>query len=115
MSLSSLQVVDIIEVMENFMERKRPSENIRSKVDIKYEIDDQSVVIYEVRQRFDKADETLEHGVAKATFVKSSNDWKVFWLRSDLKWHSYQPQPRVKSLKEFIGLLQQDSHGCFWG
>jgi hypothetical protein len=115
MSLSSLQVVDIIEVMENFMEKKRLPETSRPKVDIKYEIDDQSVVIYELRRPSDKPGEMSEHGVAKATFVKSSNEWKVFCLESDLKWHAYQPHPRVKSLNEFVGLVQQDSHGCFWG
>ncbi|MFC6877508.1 DUF3024 domain-containing protein [Flavobacterium myungsuense] len=32
-----------------------------------------------------------------------------------MKWHSYKPHPKVKNLKEFIKVIQEDKHGCFWG
>ncbi|MGH8716972.1 MAG: DUF3024 domain-containing protein [Burkholderiales bacterium] len=31
------------------------------------------------------------HPVAKATYVKAQDVWKVFWQRADLKWHRYDP------------------------
>ncbi len=115
MAVNSLHVVDIIEVMENFLEKVRPPEDIRSKLDITYKIEKQSVVIYEVRQRWDDPKITMEHAVAKATYVKSSNSWKIFWLRSNLKWFTYLPLSSVKTLKEFAEEVDKDPNGCFWG
>jgi Protein of unknown function (DUF3024) len=115
MALNNLQVLDIIEVMETFLERQRPPENIRPKLDIAYKIDGHSVVVNEVRPRWDKPSEFFEHGVAKATFVKAKNEWKLFWLRADLKWHAYKPNPTVKTLKAFVDLIEADVYGCFWG
>lgn len=39
MAVTNLQVLDIIEVMEAFLERKRPPAHIRSKLDIGYKIE----------------------------------------------------------------------------
>lgn len=53
--------------------------------------------------------------IAKATFVKSQKHWKVFWMKSDLKWHVYDPKPTVKTIQGFVDLVEQDKHYCFWG
>ena len=53
--------------------------------------------------------------IAKATFVKTKQHWNVFWKRADLKWHTYEPKPKVKTVKEFVDLVDEDSHHCFWG
>lgn len=47
MPADNFQVLDIIEVMEAFLERKRPPEHIRPKLDIGYKIGGQS--IHEIR------------------------------------------------------------------
>ncbi|MDZ4795798.1 MAG: hypothetical protein SGI83_16075 [Bacteroidota bacterium] len=39
MSLDLLNIVDIIEVMENYVAKIRPPENIREKLDITYKIE----------------------------------------------------------------------------
>jgi hypothetical protein len=54
MSISLLQTVDIIEVMENFIESKRPPEELRDKVDLSFKIEGQSVIVYEIRALFPK-------------------------------------------------------------
>jgi hypothetical protein len=53
--------------------------------------------------------------VAKTTYVKSSNNWKVYWLRANGNWYSYEPKPTVKSFTDFITLVEEDKHHCFWG
>jgi len=53
--------------------------------------------------------------VAKATYVRSRGVWRVFWQRRDLKWHSYEPKPEVKSVDEFALLVSEDTHACFFG
>ncbi|WP_293636258.1 DUF3024 domain-containing protein [Polaromonas sp.] len=52
--------------------------------------------------------------MAKATFVRTKGIWKVFWMRSDLKWHSYEPKAKVNTLKEFLGAVDRDEHSCFF-
>ncbi len=115
MPIDVLQSLEIIEVLENFIEKIRPPENIRHQVDICHKTDNQSVIIYELRPVWNKPDEMQESDIAKATFVKSSNHWKVFWKRADLKWHPYPPEPTVKTINEFVQIVAEDKHACFWG
>ena len=115
MAIEIFQTLDIIEVMENFIERKRPPENMRHQLDLSYKIEDQSVIVFEIRPQFRSPDKKIEVNIGKATFVKSKNIWKIFWMRADMKWHSYDPQPTVKNLKEFLIILEEDRFGCFWG
>ena len=115
MPISSIQTLEVIEVMENFLSRKRPPEEIRSKLDIGYKIEDQSIIVFTVRPAFGNPNKYHESAVAKTTFVKAKHIWKVFWLRADLKWYAYDPKPTVKNVSEFIKLVEEDVHHCFWG
>ena len=115
MTIDTLQTLEIIEVMENFIFNIRPPEHIRNQLDIGYKIEDQSIFIFEIRPQWNKPEIILEHSFAKTTFVKSKNCWKVFWKRADLKWHSYTPKPTVKNLLVFTELVREDKHHCFFG
>lgn len=115
MAVNTLQMVDIIEVMENFLDKARPPEHIRPQMDVSYNIEGQSVIIYEVRPRWDRPEQKAEHAVAKATYVKTTDCWKVYWMRGNLKWNPYGPKSTVQTLREFTEVVNKDSHGCFWG
>jgi hypothetical protein len=115
MSLDVMNQIEIIEAMENFMEIRRPPENIRNEVDLNYKIENQSIIIVEIRPNWNNTEEKVELPIAKATFVKTTNSWKVFWQRADLKWHTYSPNPEVDDIKDFIALVHEDANHCFWG
>jgi hypothetical protein len=115
MSFDLLNTLDVIEVMENFIFRIRPEEEIRDKIDVAYKIEDQSIIIYEIFPLYLESDKKTESPIAKTTYVKAKDHWKVFWLRGNLKWYSYDPKPTVKTLKEFTELVEEDPVGCFWG
>ncbi|MBS1556514.1 MAG: DUF3024 domain-containing protein [Bacteroidetes bacterium] len=115
MPVDSLQTLAIIEVMENFLAEKRPPENIRTELDIGYKIEGQSVFIFEIRPQWDNKSVIQEHAIAKATYVKSKGNWKVFWMRANLRWYPFDPKPTVKKLADFVRLVDQDEYGCFWG
>jgi hypothetical protein len=115
MTMDILQTVHIIEVLERFLEERRPPEEIREKVDLGYRIQGQSVFIYEIRPSWSDPKKIMEIDIAKATFVLSKNHWKIFWKRADLKWHSYSPVPTAKSIADFVDVVTQDNYGCFWG
>jgi hypothetical protein len=68
-----------------------------------------------LRPSYMEADKILEYEIAKTTYIKSKDHWKIFWMRADLKWHSYEPHPIVKDIKEFVAVVSKDEYGCFWG
>ena len=46
---------------------------------------------------------------------KRKTSWKTYWMRADLKWHSYPPAPHVLNIDEFLALVAEDKHACFFG
>jgi len=98
-----------------YVEARRPPEHIRDKVDLSFRIEDQSVVIFEIRPFWRNPEKIIESMVAKASFVRTENIWKIYWQRADMKWHSYGPEPEVDTIDEFLEVVEEDSHGCFFG
>jgi hypothetical protein len=115
MALAILKTVEIIEVMENYLERIRPPHHIRHKLDIGYKIDNQSIILLEVRPGFQNPEINTESPYAKATYIKSSNQWKIYWMRANSKWELYDMCPIVSELKDFIELVEEDKYHCFKG
>lgn len=115
MALSELEAARAKKVMDDFLARRRPPPDIRPKLDLGYRITGQSVEIYEVRPAWKDPNEKMEGAVAKATFVRTQNVWRVYWQRADLKWHAYDPVPEVSALPEFLAVVEEDAYACFWG
>ncbi len=115
MALEFENEIEIIEVMEGFLIKSRPPEHIREEIDINYKIENQSIIVFEIRPKWNNKSEKIEVNVAKATFVKKDNIWKIFWFMSDQAWHNYKPKPSVKFLKEFVKVIEEDKNNCFWG
>ncbi len=115
MAFSEKEIQDIERVMDGFIAERRPPEQVRAQVDLCYRISNQSVEIFELRANLSNPSEKYEESIAKATFVKTKNVWKVYWQRQDLKWHSYAPFPETPSLKEFTQVVAEDNHFCFFG
>jgi hypothetical protein len=102
-------------ILNKFIERRRPPAEIRDQVDLGYRIANYSIEIFEVRPSFSNKNVKTEIPVAKATYVSSGNTWKIYWKRADLKWHSYEPHPHAKSLEEWLTVVDEDEYSCFWG
>jgi Protein of unknown function (DUF3024) len=98
-----------------WIERRRPPPHLRDEIDLTFRMEHQSVEIFEVRANWRDKSKRVEHSVAKATYNRSKRNWRVFWKRADLKWHSYEPNPEVKTIENFIALVEKDIHGCFFG
>ena len=101
--------------MDEYLKATRPPIHIRDKLDIGYRIENQSVEIFEIRPAFNKPGEIIELPVAKTTHVKRSGIWKIYWMRADLKWHKYKPNPEVDDLEGFLSVIEDDRYGCFYG
>lgn len=115
MAISEFEIKRCEKHVGEYIAKHRPPVHIRNEVDLCFRIEDQSIVIFEIRSLFNKVDEKIESMVAKTTYIKKTKTWKIFWHKSDMKWHAYQPQPEVKTLEEFITILEKDEHCCFYG
>lgn len=115
MAFTELELKRCEKPLTAFMARRRPPVHVRDKLDIGYRISGHRVEIFEVRPDWKHPTAKYETPVAKATFVRTKNLWKVYWKRQDLKWHGYTPMPEVKTLEGFLNVADRDEHVCFFG
>jgi hypothetical protein len=102
-------------LISKFIEKHRPEPHLRDKVDLGFRFDGKSVELFEIRPIWNNPAEKIEEPIAKATYVKTQNAWKVFWQRADLKWHRYDPDPIVDTLEQFLDVVEKDEYACFFG
>jgi len=111
------KVIDRVRVakeVHSFLDRRRPSPEIRPKLDFGFRFHGRCLELLEIRPRFQKPDEKGQHAFAKAIYVGTKGVWRVYWMRGTGKWHPYEPH-LVKSLRGFLRLVDEDKHGCFFG
>lgn len=115
MAFSNEQTVAIESSMADFMVKRRPPVEFRAKLELAWRIEGQSVVIYSIRPYWRDETRTIEEPVAKTTYNRRTNRWKIYWMRADLKWHSYPQYPEAVLFDEFLVVVDEDENGCFWG
>ncbi|MCL4798826.1 MAG: DUF3024 domain-containing protein [Burkholderiales bacterium] len=115
MAFSDLELKRCERDIGRFMEQRRPPVHIRSELDLGYRIEGQSVQIFEIRPDWKDKSIKRETPVAKATYIRTKNCWRIFWMRRDLKWHGYEPNYEVRSLEEFLSVVAKDEFCCFFG
>lgn len=115
MALSEFEIRRIKKLVGEFVAFRRPAPHIRDQVDLSFNVLDQGFEVFEIRPRWNNPAELIEVPVAKATYVKTKQVWKLFWMRSDGKWHTYTPCPETHSLEEVLRVIDKDSYACFWG
>ena len=115
MAFSEFELNKIQKTVGRYIEKHRPPAEIRNELYLSFRISGQSVEIFEIRPLWNNPKEKIEEPVAKATYVKTQKLWKVYWQRADLEWHRYEPDPEVRTIEEFIGLVEKDDYACFLG
>ena len=115
MAFSEFEAKKIERAASEFLEDRRPPVEIRPKLDLDVRVSGQSVQIVEIRPHFRELSTIIESPVAKATYIKKSQRWKIYWMRSDLKWLSYTPEPESRSIEEFFAIVNADENSCFFG
>ena len=98
-----------------FIQKRRPKPEIRHLLDMKAELNKQELIISEVRQNFRDSTKMDTHPVAKAKWIDSQGRWRLYWMRADLKWHTYEPGEHLEDISSIISEVDKDPFGCFWG
>lgn len=114
MAISEFEIKRCEKQLNNFLGQHRPPIHIRDQLDIGYKIQNQSVVLFEIRPNFRSPIEKLEIPIAKATYVKTKKLWKIYWHKSDFKWYQYKPVTTVMHLEYFLDVVALDEYGCFF-
>jgi len=114
MALSEFEIKRYEKPVKAYCANKFPA-HIKNELYLDYEINDQSIILFTVRPRWNDPTKTMKGMIAKATYVKNKNIWKLYWQRADLKWHKYPPKPEVKSVEEFLRIVEEDASHCFYG
>jgi len=97
--------------------RRRSPPQFKDQLQIIYEYKGHSVLVYETRPPWDKLGVWTKLGIAKFTYVRSRKEWKLYWMRRDLKWHAYDPETGTKrnSLERLVQVVDIDRYGAFFG
>jgi hypothetical protein len=115
MAFNDIEKKRIEKSLDGFLAKRRPPVHVRPDLDIGYRLSEQSVEIIEIRPQWDDRTIIREYPVANATYIRTQDLWKVFWKRADLEWHGYEPALTVASIDEFLTVVDQDKHACFFG
>ena len=97
-----------------YCEENGPPPHLYDQLQLLSKLEEQSIIIYELRPSFKQPAEKIEWMVAKATYLKSTKKWKIYYQAATLKWKSYEPCPEVNRLEEFFMLLEVDAYHHFF-
>ena len=100
--------------IKKYIENKRPPIEIRNQVDIGYSFENYTLEIHQVRPRFNDKNSYHNIAIAKAKHIKSQGHWKIYWMRSNMKWVGYKPTIEFTSILDVLKEIDEDKHGCFW-
>jgi hypothetical protein len=115
MTISEFEIKRYEKIVGQYIEKHRPPAHVRNEVDLAFRLENQSVIIFEIRELCNQPGKKIETPIAKATYVKKTNSWKLYWQRADLEWHRYEPTPEAKTIEEFLAVVEKDEYSCFWG
>ncbi|HDU8609743.1 TPA: DUF3024 domain-containing protein [Morganella morganii] len=113
MAFNDTEVVQIKQCMNYFMEKRRPPKHIRDEHDLQYRIEDDSVIIFEVRQ-LSWSTGRAEEMLAKITNNRNSNSWSLFWSTDNNEWRHYDGR-MIGSFSDAIKIIDEDEEHRFFG
>jgi hypothetical protein len=114
MAFSDSVLQKVKRIVGGLCSEKTP-DHLKEQLRFEYEIEKQNVIIFEVRPAWKNPSEFTRMPLAKLTYVKSENIWKLYWKRASGKWVLYEPKGSAKDLGVLVGEIDKDTHGCFFG
>ena len=115
MPIPDSQLRACLGAMGKLIEKRRPPLHIREQLDLRADINGGEAVIFVVRPSFQDKTRIIETPVAKAKWVNTRSVWRLFWMRADRKWYSYEPLPESNDVHVLLEEVDRDPHCCFWG
>ena len=96
--------------------RRKTRPEYREQLEFIYEVSGHDVSIYEIRPTWQDPTDKTRMGVARFKFVRSRGEWRLYWMRRDLKWHRYAEDVSTASaLEPLVRVVAEDCWGAFFG
>ena len=95
--------------------KRRAPAHLKDELRLGYTITNHNVLIRESRPDWRNPSEWIESDVAKLRYVRSGDEWRLYWKRASGKWWLYEPHSPSKSLSSMVKEIDIDSDGCFFG
>lgn len=114
MALTEAQTLECLREIGAFIKKRRPTEEIRDKLDYRGEVIKSEVLLSAVRPRSGTG-EPFVSPIAKIKWIGTQSAWVLYWMRADLKWHRYSPSRPIRSLGDAFTEINKDPYGCFFG
>ena len=114
MAFIELEKRRIDESVGQLCRRRSPVEH-SDELEFVVEIYGHSVTVYEVRPRWDAPEEKTKLGVARFRYTRTRDEWRLYWMRRDMKWHAYDPVGPTTRIEDLVAAVDSDQYGCFFG
>jgi hypothetical protein len=114
MAFTELELAEIEKAVGGLCGRRTRPE-LKSTVSIEYVVNGHDVTIFERRPRWDGTPGHTEAGIAKLKFTRSTAQWRLLWMRRDMKWHAYDTRSASGDLSTLVREVDEDEYGCFFG
>jgi hypothetical protein len=109
--MNELNIVE--HYIKTWVEKNRPPVEVRNELDLTYDYNDGIFILSEIRELFDGA--KIKSPCAKATLVKKNNTWKLYWMRSNMKWYLFETEVELNTIFDVLNEIEKDEYGCFFG
>jgi len=95
--------------------KRRSPTHLKDELSLQYRIKGHDVEVFERRPAWGRRGGQAETPVAKLKFVRTTGEWRLYWMRRDLKWHRYETTLSRGDLPRLVKEIDEDPHGCFFG
>jgi len=75
----------------------------------------QSIEILETSLRGDDQSKRLEYPIAKASYIRTKDVWRIYWMGAGFKWRPYRARATVRTIEDFVAIVEEDKYGHFFG
>lgn len=114
MAFNELELRRIKNTVGEMCHRRTPP-HLRNEVELTYEVKGYDVTVYEIRSKWNNPKEKTRLEVARFKLVRSRNEWRLYWMRQDLKWHRYEVDGENTGLEDLVKVVDEDEYGAFFG
>jgi hypothetical protein len=95
--------------------RMRSPAELADELRTVHEVEGHSVTMYEGRPPWDGVGEWTRRGIARFRFSRSRREWRLYWMRQDLRWHLYDADEMPADLASLVAVVEADKYGAFFG
>ena len=115
MAFSELELKMIDSTVGELCRRRSPAQ-FADQLRFVYDIDGHAVSIWEERPPWDgRPGDWTRMGIARFRFFRSRGEWQLYWMRADLKWHVFEPEPLRRRLATLVKVVEDNPYGAFFG